>query len=129
MKKILLSLITLSLLLIGTPIIGSALTRSAYPNSDLAQQWDRFNLLIPKEAVYVKTANRYGTIQEHGDYVYRQAAYRADGTHYQIAFQAPKQLKENYYLKLDAKGRFINTWEAVSDKDLPIKLQAIFAAQ
>lgn len=129
MKKLLISISTLILLLISVPIIGSAVTRSDNPDSDLAQQWDRFNLLIPKEAIYVKTANRYGTIREHGDYVYRQEAYRADGTHYPIVFQAPKQLKENYYLKLEAKGRFIKTWEAVPNKDLPIKLQTIFNAQ
>ncbi|BCX29627.1 MULTISPECIES: hypothetical protein [Latilactobacillus] len=61
MKKIILLLFSLGLIVIGGPIIGSATTQNMTDGNDLAQQWDRFNLLIPREAVYVKTAHQYGT--------------------------------------------------------------------
>lgn len=124
MKKIILFLFLLGLIIIGGPIIGSATTENALDGNDLAQQWDRFNLLVPKEAVYVKTATQYGTQQAHGDYLYRQPAYRADGTHYEVVFQAPRALKPNYYLKIDAKGRFIDSWAVIPKSELPIKLQS-----
>lgn len=124
MKKIILLLFSLGLIVIGGPIIGSATTQNTTDGNDLAQQWDRFNLLIPREAVYVKTAHQYGTQQAHGDYLYRQPAYRADGSHYEVVFQAPRALKPNHYLKLDAKGRFVNSWTVVSKSELPVKLQS-----
>ncbi|ASN62028.1 YxeA family protein [Latilactobacillus curvatus] len=55
---------------------------------------------------------------------YRQPAYRADGSHYEVVFQAPRALKPNHYLKLDAKGRFVNSWTVVSKSELPVKLQS-----
>lgn len=124
MKKAILLVATFILFIGGLPVVGSALTPST-SNGGLAQQWDRFNLLIPKEAVYLKTADRYGQIQSHGDYLYTQEAYRANGTHYQITFQAPQKLKTNHYLKLEAKGRFISGWAAVNQADSPHKVNSI----
>lgn len=124
MKKGLLLIILVGAALVSLPIIGSNTTKNR-AGDDLAQQWDRFNLLIPKEAVYVKTADQYGQRQAHGDYLYTQTAYRADGSHYQIIFQAPQQLKANHYLKIDAKGRFVSAWQAIPQTELPTKVQAI----
>lgn len=124
MKKALLLVVTIILFIGGLPVIGSALTPSN-TDGDLAQQWDRFNLLIPKEPIYLKTADRYGQIQSHGDYLYTQQAYRANGTHYQITFQAPQKLRANHYLKLEAKGRFVSSWSAVNHADLPDKIKSV----
>lgn len=96
-------------------------------NDDLSQQLDRFNPFVSKEPVYVVTNSQYGTKQSPGGYIYTQEAYQEDGDHYEVSFYTGSELREGAYLKLDAKGVYINDWEEVSQKDLPEKVKEAFA--
>ncbi|WP_413497597.1 YxeA family protein [Carnobacterium maltaromaticum] len=98
-------------------------------NDDLSQQLDRFNPFVSKEDIYVLTSSEHGTKQSPGGYIYSQDAYKSDGNHYEVSFYAGDELREGAYLKLDAKGVYINDWEEVSQEDLPEKVKEAFTSK
>lgn len=121
MKKILLTLIIVGGLGVGAPIVGSMLTQGQKQtaDNDLGQQFDRFNLLIKKEPSYVKIDGKQSEKQEPGGYMYHQKVVSESGKAYDLSYYAGDKLKEAAYLKLDTKGRFVETWEEVQKEDIP----------
>lgn len=121
MKKLLVSIILLGGLIVGTPIVGSMVIKNQKQTSDndLAQLFDRFNILIKEEPVYVMTNSKYSEKQEPGGYIYYQKAVSQSGKSYDISYYAGGLLKESAILKLDAKGRYIEAWEEVQKEDVP----------
>lgn len=121
MKKFILSILIIGGIIIGGPILGSKLTEGqiSTQNNDLGQVFDRFNLTIKKEPSYVVTNNKFGTKQEPGGYLYTQKAISESGKSYDLTYYTPGELRENAILKLDTKGRFVETWEEVQKEDVP----------
>lgn len=121
MKKFLFGIVFTSILVVGIPIAGSTLTTNQKedPTNDLPQLFDRFNLLIKKEPSYVVTNSQEGTKQEPGGYQYYQSAVTESGKKVELTYYAAHELKENAILKLDTKGRYVNTWQEVTKDDVP----------
>ncbi|MGX7025651.1 YxeA family protein [Vagococcus hydrophili] len=121
MKKFIFGLVLVGGIVVGGPILGSKLTEGqvSTQNNDLGQVFDRFNVTIKKEPSYVVTNSKYGTKQEPGGYLYTQKAINESGKSYDLTFYAPGELRENAILKLDTKGRFVETWEEVKKEDVP----------
>lgn len=121
MKKVILGFAIVGVLVIGTPIIGSMVTKGQKQtdNNDLPQQFDRLNILIKKEPSYVVTNSKEAVKQEPGGYMYHQSAISESGEKYDLSYYAGDKLKENAILKLDTKGRFVETWEEVQKDEVP----------
>lgn len=89
-------------------------------SSELAGILDQFNPLVKETSVYVKTkeadsVNGYGTAH------YKQIAVYEDGETRQIAFNGISGLKKDRYLRLTNKGAHVETYEEVSESDVPQK--------
>ncbi|MBO0419406.1 YxeA family protein [Vagococcus fluvialis] len=124
MKKFILGMITLGLLAVGTPIVGSMVIKDSKQTSDndLAQVFDRFNILIKEEPSYVVTDSSKAVKQNPGGYMYHQEVISESGKAYDISYYAGHELKEGAILKLDTKGRYVETWEEVSKENVPQKV-------
>lgn len=66
-----------------------------------------------------KLPDEYGVPQEHDSYEYTQEGINEDGQKIKITFWAPQKLKENAYLELDAKGKHVESYQEVTEQDLP----------
>lgn len=80
---------------------------------------DRFMPWVPQEYIYVATTQAKGTLQEPGGYLYQADYISESGKRGKITFYAPKELRTGAYLRLDAKGNYVASWEEVSQEELP----------
>lgn len=80
---------------------------------------DRFMPWVPQENIYVATTQAQGIPQEPGGYTYQADYISESGKRGQITFYAPKELRKGAYLRLDAKGNYVASWEEVSQEELP----------
>ncbi|GAA0445950.1 MAG: YxeA family protein [Bacillota bacterium] len=87
---------------------------------------DRFNPLVPKEEIYVQV-NKDGHAKSPGGYDYTLIGYNAKGKQKQVTFYASGELQKDAYLRVYAKGKYIETWEEVSHNDIPKKAKAHFS--
>lgn len=92
---------------------------SGMATSELKQLVDRFNPLVAEQDVYVKTANQYGTQQEPGGYLYTQTGINEEEEEVTLSFFAGHQLREDAYLKLATKGKYVSEWEEVAASEIP----------
>ncbi|WP_117170075.1 YxeA family protein [Paraliobacillus sediminis] len=78
---------------------------------------DRFNPFLTIGNVYVQI-NEEPVIDEDR-YYYDLTGYHEDGKKTELAFSAIKDLKENAFLKITAKGAFVKGYEEVQAEELP----------
>ncbi|WP_245249324.1 YxeA family protein [Vagococcus allomyrinae] len=124
--KLIKVIIAMAILAVGVFVVGGALApEKQTSDNDIAQQLDRFNPLISAEPVYLLTNSQYGEKQTHG-VIYYQDVYKEDGSSYKLSFFAGSELKEGAFLKLDAKGKYVKSWEEVTQADLPGKVSEKF---
>ena len=114
MKKIALVLV----IILGMVVVLPSTLKAVVPEGQLV---DRFNPFVKEEDRYVKTADKYGTAKSQGGYDYSQKAVNDSGEAREITFYAGKKLKEKAYLKLDSKGSFVESWEEVTEEEVPEK--------
>ncbi len=121
MKKFLLGMVIIGIIVVGTPIAGSISTQGQKQTmgNDLPQLFDRFNILIKREPSYVVTDSKQAAKQEPGGYIYHQSVISQSGKEYDLSYYAGGLLKEHAILKLDTKGRFVETWEEVKKDEVP----------
>ena len=124
MKKFIVSLVLLGLLVVGTPIVGSKLIKDGKQtsNNDLAQLFDRFNVLIKEEPSYVVIDNTKAEKQSPGGYMYYQEVISESGKKYDLSYYAERELKDRAILKLKTKGRYVETWEEATKEEIPEKV-------
>ncbi|MEC3839436.1 hypothetical protein D2M30_4143 [Bacillus amyloliquefaciens] len=84
---------------------------------------DRFNPLIHQQDVYVQI-DRDGKHLSPGGTEYTLDGYNASGKKEEVTFFAGKELRKNAYLKVKAKGKYVETWEEVSFEDMPDSVQS-----
>ena len=84
---------------------------------------DRFNPLVPKESVYVQI-NKDGKHLSAGGYEYTLEGYNGAGEEKEVTFFAGGLLRKNAYLKVSAKGKYVETWEEVHPDDMPRAVRA-----
>lgn len=120
MKKTILGILALGIIIVGTPVVGSTVIKDS--GSELAQLFDRFNILIKEEPTYVITDSSKAKKQEPGGYMYYQEVVSESGKEYDITYYAGHELKQGAILKLNTKGRFVETWEEVSKDKVPQKV-------
>lgn len=106
------------LLLLG----GAALFSSHAPN-DVAQVIDQLNPLLPTKDLYVKTT-KPESVNGYGTAAYKQMAADQEGHTREIQFSGLSELKTDRYLKLTAKGAHVETYEEVSQAEVPKKALA-----
>ncbi|AGN38456.1 YxeA family protein [Bacillus paralicheniformis] len=79
---------------------------------------DRFNPLVKKESVYVQI-NKDGKHLSPGRYEYTLEGYNDTGKEKEITFSSSASLRKNAYLKVHAKGKYVETWEEVQPGGMP----------
>lgn len=79
---------------------------------------DRFNPFIHQQDVYVQI-DRDGKHLSPGGTEYTLDGYNASGKKEEVTFFAGKDLRKNAYLKVKAKGKYVETWEEVRFEDMP----------
>lgn len=84
---------------------------------------DRFNPLVKKENVYVQI-NKDGKHLSPGGYEYTLEGYNDAGKEKEVTFFAGGSLRKNAYLKVHAKGKYVETWEEVQPGDMPSAVRA-----
>ena len=124
MKKIIVKVIvTISILGIG--LIGWNIYSKDRSN-DLIQFIDRINPLVPEKPLYIQVDNTKGTPGEGSSYTYEQIAYTEANKKVPVSFYAPTKLKDGAYIELDAKGKYVKTYNEVSKENLPKELTINF---
>ncbi|MCR6595464.1 YxeA family protein [Bacillus halotolerans] len=84
---------------------------------------DRFNPFIHQQDVYVQI-DRDGKHLSPGGTEYTLDGYHASGKKEEVTFFAGKDLRKNAYLKVKAKGKYVETWEEVRFEDMPHSVQS-----
>ncbi|WP_367387509.1 YxeA family protein [Bacillus vallismortis] len=84
---------------------------------------DRINPLVPRQDMYVQM-NRDGQHLKPGGTKYTLDGCNKSGGKSEITFLASGDLRKNAYLKVNTKGKYVETWEEVQYKDLPKKVQS-----
>ncbi|MGX7243294.1 YxeA family protein [Enterococcus quebecensis] len=79
---------------------------------------DQLNPLVPKGEVYVKT-KKADSINNYGTSSYRQQTVDKDGKKKELTFSADHELITNRYLKIYNKGAHVETYEEVSEGEVP----------
>ena len=82
---------------------------------------DHINPFIPKEQVYVQINK--APVSNGPRYEYTLTGYNKDGEEREVTFSSGKVLKEQAYLKITAKGSFVEEWEEVQGIELPEKVK------
>ncbi|WP_407270480.1 YxeA family protein [Radiobacillus sp. PE A8.2] len=109
---------------VGIIVIVLAVTLASYFMIVPKIERDRFNPLFTMGEVYVQI-DEEPTV-EKGRYYYNLTGYDEDGEKTEIAFTAGKDLKENAFLRITAKGAFVKGWEEVQAEALPEDVNAKF---
>lgn len=86
---------------------------------------DRINPFIHKQDVYVQI-NRDGKHLSPGGTEYTLDGYDQSGKKEEVTFFAGKDLRKQAYLKVRAKGKYVETWEEVRYEDMPNIVQSNF---
>ncbi|MDL4839873.1 YxeA family protein [Aquibacillus rhizosphaerae] len=84
----------------------------------------RINPFIELGNVYVQVNEE--PVVDEGRYYYDLTGYHEDGKKTELAFSAIKDLKENAFLKITAKGAFVKGYEEVQAEALPEDVKAKF---
>ncbi|MCY8499953.1 YxeA family protein [Bacillus inaquosorum] len=84
---------------------------------------DRFNPFIHQQDVYVQI-DRDGRHLSPGGTEYTLDGYNAFGKKEEVTFFAGKDLRKDAYLKVKAKGKYVETWEEVRFEDMPDSVQS-----
>ncbi|MGD2410264.1 YxeA family protein [Bacillus subtilis] len=82
---------------------------------------DRFNPFIHQQDVYVQI-DRDGKHLSPGGTEYTLDGYNASGKKEEVTFFAGKELRKNAYLKVKAKGKYVETW--IKFEDMPDFVQS-----
>ena len=89
---------------------------------------DSFMPWVPQEDVYVATSEAQGQADPEGGYNYTSHYISKTGKEGNIAFYAPGKLRTGAYIKLEAKGNYVASWEEVQADELPASIQSKFNA-
>lgn len=100
-------------------IVGGLVAASLLFHNEVT---DRFNPLVPKKDVYVQITEK-GTPRSPGGYDYTLTGFDESGKERTVTFYAGGELRDSAYLRVDAKGKYIKTWEEVLWEDLPIEVR------
>ncbi len=86
---------------------------------------DRINPLVPKSDIYVQI-NEEGTPLTPGGYDYTLTGYNESGEKAEVTFYAPGELREDAYLRVYTKGKYVETWEEVQLEEMPEEVKEKF---
>lgn len=88
--------------------------------SQSAQAFNAYNVLVKREAKYVKIDNKEAKDEDgYGNYTYDLKSYDDNGNEHPIKFMGMGKLKQGHYLKLDTKGSYVYSYKEVFKKDMP----------
>jgi len=81
------------------------------------EELDRFNPLYEKEYVYVQVNEP--SEPENGRYKYQLTGYNEEGQEKKVTFTSSTDLEQGIYLRVLAKGGYTESWEFISEEELP----------
>ncbi|WP_373895655.1 YxeA family protein [Virgibacillus natechei] len=90
----------------------------------VTEVFDRGNPLISQKDVYVQIDKQPEEISHR--YEYSLTGYTLDGNEQKVTFTTSAMLPKNTYLRVDAKGSYVKTWEKVEFHELPSNVKEKF---
>ena len=87
--------------------------------------FDQINPMISQKNVYVQVDEQQPK-KVHHRYEYSLTGYTSGGNEKKVTFTSSTLLPEGSYLKVDAKGSYVKTWEMVKSHKLPSKVKEKF---
>lgn len=102
-----------------TGLFGAFTIATQRETGDLYEIIDRYNIFVDWQPLYVKTQQSQGEPTDSGGYQYTQVAYTADGALQDVRYYTSEKLANNHYLKLTAKGRYVESYEEIKKSSLP----------
>ncbi|MDD9271909.1 YxeA family protein [Paenibacillus sp. GCM10023248] len=78
---------------------------------------DRFNPFLTKAYVYVQI--NQAPVPNHGRVEYKLTGYNAEGDKENVNFTASTELPKGTYLKVLAKGAYVQEWEKINPEEVP----------
>ncbi|WP_242251376.1 YxeA family protein [Bacillus cereus group sp. BfR-BA-01379] len=113
MKKLLLCILGIGLLIYLLPFL-------------LRGDLDRFNPLAEEKNVYA-VAKGYGVPDYHNEgraiYSLKGIDESGDKEKYAVGTNTPNDFIRKTYLKIHVKGRYVYSYEVISEKDIPEKIR------
>ncbi|AUI72005.1 YxeA family protein [Companilactobacillus alimentarius] len=114
-----LRLFLLAIFILGVGYLG-ACAYNKDNTSESAQALNKYNILVKREARYVKIDNSNAKDKDgYGNYTYDLKGYDKDGHSHPTSFMGMGKLKQDHYLKLDTKGTYVYSYKEVFKKDIP----------
>lgn len=117
MKKligVLIGVIFILILIVGYTFLPQSVTEVV----------DRFNPLISQKEVYVQIDEKPEKISHR--YEYSLTGYTSDDNKKKVTFTTSTTLPKETYLKVYAKGSYVETWEEVKFNKLPSNIKDRF---
>ncbi|MDA9470260.1 YxeA family protein [Enterococcus sp. 5H] len=111
------------LTLFGAGVLLGAKFYTKNQSDELSGTIDQLNPLVSSGEVYIKT-KKADSVNDYGITTYKQTAFDESGQGKELVFTADHELKEERYLKIFNKGAHVETYEEVSQVDVPEKALA-----
>ncbi|GAA0602989.1 YxeA family protein [Virgibacillus siamensis] len=109
---------------IGVVFIFILIVGYTFLPQSVTEVFDRGNPFISQKDVYVQIDKQPEKISHR--YEYSLTGYTADGNEQNVNFTTSATLPKNTYLKVDAKGSYVKTWEEVEFHKLPSNVKENF---
>jgi uncharacterized protein (TIGR01655 family) len=85
------------------------------------QDFDRYNPLYKQEYVYVIINKPAKPERQNARFRYNLSGYTEQGQKKKITFSASKELDQNTYVRVLAKGAYTQEWIFIKKEDVPNK--------
>lgn len=110
---------------IGIVVILILIVGYTFLPQTVKEVFDRGNPMISQKDVYVQIDEQQPK-KVHHRYEYSLTGYTSEGNEKKVTFTSSTILTEGSYLKVDAKGSYVKTWEMVKSHKLPSKVKEEF---
>ncbi|WP_238597627.1 YxeA family protein [Staphylococcus edaphicus] len=94
-------------------------TKSSHSDNEALQLMDQLNPLTKEKDAYIITKRKPDQLLEHNRVEYTQDAVDENGNVIKLTITAVEKLQPNRYLRVPHKGKHVETFEEVSEKQVP----------
>ena len=84
------------------------------------REFDQFNPLYKEEYVYAVITKPAGYEEKYDRYRYNLSGYTKQGDKKKVTFSSSKELEQETYVRVLAKGAYTKGWELIQKEDIPV---------
>ena len=83
------------------------------------REFDEFNPLYTEEYVYAVITKPSGYEKKYDRYRYNLSGYTKQGDKKKVTFSSSKELEQETYVRVLAKGSYTKGWKVIEKEDIP----------